>query len=379
MVFVFKKYLRAFLSQNNITTLMPAMTIKSSDRRILLIGSGLAGLTLAYFLTKKGATVSVVSSNKKPSSSAIAAGLFNPIVFKRYTQSWMADVILPFALSFYSEIEKLSGCQLVQQPSFYKIVANDLERNEIKKAQRREHYAKWCEEKISDFTLNGINANSFLKIKKAGWVDIPAYLKNITSILEEKIMFANQLLCYNELNITDTEVIYKNNSFSKVVFCEGAATLSNPFFNNLPFNLCKGEIIIIHSPGLKLKSILNKGIFIIPLGNDYYRVGATYIWNDLWESPTEQGIAELEEKLTGIINVPYVITEKIAGIRPTVKDRRPLLGSHPKYKNLFIFNGLGTKGVLLAPYWANELAENIIKNKPLDAEVDISRFANGIR
>jgi glycine/D-amino acid oxidase-like deaminating enzyme len=76
-----------------------------------------------------------------------------------------------------------------------------------------------------------------------------------------------------------------------------------------------------------------------------------------------------------MINCTYEICDQLAGIRPTVVDRRPLVGKHPKYNNLFVLNGLGTRGVMNAPFSADNLTRSIVYGEDIDKEIDISRFS----
>jgi glycine/D-amino acid oxidase-like deaminating enzyme len=161
-----------------------------------------------------------------------------------------------------------------------------------------------------------------------------------------------------------------------IIFCEGFQVQHNPFFNFIPFQPAKGEQLKIYSEALKLNVIINKNIFIIPVGNNEYQVGSTYIWHDETEQVTDFGKNEILGKLNKIILCDYKIIDEKAGIRPTIIDRRPVLGAHQIHKNMFIFNGLGTKGISLAPYFSKELLLHITENKPLDKEVDIARFCN---
>ena len=91
--------------------------------------------------------------------------------------------------------------------------------------------------------------------------------------------------------------------------------------------------------------------------------------------PTEEGKQELIDRIKEILNCDFEIVEHFAGVRPTVRDRRPLLGVHPKEPNLFILNGLGTRGVMLAPTLAKDLYDFIENGKPLEKAIDIKRYA----
>ena len=143
----------------------------------------------------------------------------------------------------------------------------------------------------------------------------------------------------------------------------------------------KGELLIIKAPNLNLDVVLKSSIFILPIGDDMFKVGATYNWDDKDDLPTEEGKKELIDNLKELIDCDFEIIKHFAGVRPTVKDRRPLVGSHHLYKNIHILNGLGTRGVMLGPWLAKSLFDNLENEIPLDTNMDIKRFdkRNSIR
>ena len=158
------------------------------------------------------------------------------------------------------------------------------------------------------------------------------------------------------------------------MFSEGYGIKQNPYFKDLPLNPAKGELVIIHAPKLKINFVLKAGVFLIPLGDDKYIVGATYEWSDLTNDISLKAKEELLTKLSKLINCPFEVVDQVAGIRPTVKDRRPLVGMHSMHKNLFVLNGLGTRGVMIGPYAARQLYEFIENKRPLEKDIDIVRF-----
>ena len=137
----------------------------------------------------------------------------------------------------------------------------------------------------------------------------------------------------------------------------------------------KGELLIIHAPNLNVDFLIKAAVFVLPLGNGYYKVGATFNWKDKTILTTDEGKQELTEKLDTFITVPYKIVQQLAGIRPTVKDRRPLVGAHPKYQNLAVLNGLGTRGVMIAPTAAKQLYNFLEKGIEVNYEYSIDRFS----
>jgi glycine/D-amino acid oxidase-like deaminating enzyme len=149
---------------------------------------------------------------------------------------------------------------------------------------------------------------------------------------------------------------------------------SNLFFNDLPLDGTKGELLIIKAPQLKLDVIVNTSVFILPLGNDLFKVGATYNWEDKTNTPTDEGKQELVDRINEILTCDFEIISHFAGVRPTVKDRKPLIGTHKIHRQLHVLNGLGTRGVMLAPAMAKDLFDYIESGKPLDRSIDIIRF-----
>ena len=177
-----------------------------------------------------------------------------------------------------------------------------------------------------------------------------------------------------DLSVQADHVSWNGLTFGKVIFCQGFMALENAFFNWLPFTPVKGQILNIAADASIQSHIINQGIFMLPVSDNQLRVGATYSWDPLDWEVTEEATAELKGKLDALLKVPYRIVSEQAGIRPSVKDRRPLVGMHPKYGNIGIFNGLGTKGVTLAPFFANELAEYLENGKELNPAVNIQRY-----
>jgi glycine/D-amino acid oxidase-like deaminating enzyme len=158
------------------------------------------------------------------------------------------------------------------------------------------------------------------------------------------------------------------------VFAEGFGIKRNPFFKHLPLNGTKGEMLTIKAPELKMDFILKSSVFIVPLGNDLYWIGATYEWEDKSHSITTKGKNQLTEKLKKIIACDFKVVDQVSGIRPTTKDRRPLVGSNPTYKNIYVLNGLGTRGVIMSPFVADQLFNHIENGERLDTEIDVARF-----
>lgn len=346
----------------------------------IIVGQGLAGSILALTLLKRGRSVIVIDDANPSTASKIAAGLFNPVVFKRLVKSWLADDLLPYMDMFYPEMEKLLGTEFYFSKRILKPFAEEQEKSLwLKKTE--ESIGKYLNATIYHEDLNGIVFNPFgiSEVMHAGNLNTIQFLTSSNDYLKGNDFFIEENFSYDQVELKENFVNYKNISADKIIFCEGFKTTENPFFKWLPFKLTKGETLTIKLPDehvIPFEVVINKAVFILPLGGNTYKVGATYEWADLSEKTTEKGRLDLSEKLQKVLKVPFEILCQQAGIRPTVSDRRPLIGLHPEHPQLAVFNGMGTKGVMLAPFFANQFANFLEHQVPLDKEVDITRFFN---
>lgn len=213
------------------------------------------------------------------------------------------------------------------------------------------------------------------EVLQTGFIDTAMLLESYHGYLASLDLLRKEAFSYNEMELFDDYIQYKEIKAKHIVFAEGFGMHNNPFFNNLPLDGTKGELFIIKASDLDLDVIVNTSVFILPLGNNLFKVGATYNWQDKTNIPSEEGKKELTERIKEIITCDFEIIEHFAGVRPTVNDRRPLLGSHSRHKNIHIINGLGTRGVMLGPAMAKDLFDYIEFEKPLDKTIDIKRYA----
>ena len=214
-------------------------------------------------------------------------------------------------------------------------------------------------------------------LKKSCYLDLSIFLKHSKNYFNNNKELITAEVNYDYFNFNNC--FYKSDefkiSFGKVVFCEGYKAQQNPFFKNLPFKLVKGEIMNIEHDALDLDVVLNKNGFLMPIGQNKFKVGATYEWNELNQEPSEKGKAQLLEKLTLIKEYDFKIIKHWAGVRPTTSDRRPLLGESTLQNNAYIFNGLGTKGVMIAPFYATQMVKFLFNETELDDEVSLKRIS----
>ncbi len=212
------------------------------------------------------------------------------------------------------------------------------------------------------------------EVRHAGYLDIPVFLTAAKRYFKEKGCFQEVSLSMNPSIKELEEAFDRSVSFTKVIDCRGNQSARSDWWSYLPFGLTKGEVLTLKCPDLNLDRTFNAGFFVLPLGNELYRVGATFSWKDKTADPTEAGKKELLEKFEKYFGNTYEIVDHKAGIRPTVQDRRPLMGKHPQEQDLYLFNGLGTKGVMLAPFLSLQFIDSIFGDGALSPEINIERF-----
>lgn len=334
------------------------------DKKYIIIGWGLAGATLAWQFHARRIPCTIFD-NLKNESSRVAAGMVNPIIFKRLTKGWRVDDLLPYAQLFYAEIEERLGIKLLSRRKIVRVFSSLEEQNNWASLEGDGRYDAFLNP-AQDIDVDQVHAPFGVgKVNSLGHLHVPEFLDASKEYLSNhQVTFVPEAFDHKMIGDSEDHFIY----------CEGHHITSNPFFGYIPMKPSHGDILTIKAPTLKYEDILNRNMFVLPLGNDHYKVGSTYNWELSEAIPSQKGKAELIERLNAFCNFDYEIVKHEAGIRPTVADRRPLLGTHFAKSNLHLFNGLGTKGVSIAPYFANQMIDYLVQGKELDPEVNISRF-----
>ncbi len=342
----------------------------------IIVGCGLAGIAFAETAINNGKKV-FVFDNASQNSSRIAGGLYNPVILKRFTEVWDAKNQLEVQDVFYKNIEAKLTIKLDYKIPLLRKLFSIEEQNNWYAASDKPNLASFLSTPLLFDAVNHINAAyGYGKVNQTGFVDTTSLITNYIEFLKAQNFYSSETFIHAQIEFNNDLLFYNNLQAKQIVFAEGFGMLLNPFFNILPLDGAKGEILLIKAANLKLDKIIKTSIFILPLGNDFYKVGATYNWIDKTQIPTQAAKEELVNELKNVINCDFEIIEHYAGIRPTVKDRKPMLGSHPKFKNVHLLNGLGTRGVMLAPSLAKILFEYIEFGNELPHYVDIKRFKN---
>jgi len=342
----------------------------------IIVGRGLASSVIAHTFHENNIAFKIIGNSNLSNCSKVAAGIWNPVVFKRLTKSWLANDIIPYLNKFYSACEQRVNKKLITQRAIIKPFIEEQEKKLwLNKASLE--LSAFLDDTIYDSNSSGLKnckiSNQFGLVKQSGNLNVAEFLKTTDLFFSEHLI--DETFDHSQLKINSDHVSYKNISAKNIIFCEGYLVKNNPYFKWIPLKPAKGETLVISAPELKLNEhILNKNGFLMSLSDGTFKLGATYEWVDLTEERTQKGSIELKSKLEQLINCNYTIVHHQAGVRPSSSDRRPIIGPHPKHNNVFIFNGLGTKGVMLAPYFAKKFVNFYLQKEALLTDVDVSRF-----
>jgi len=335
-------------------------------KKFLIIGGGLAGITLSHRLLNRNQQVTLIDDGLN-ASTKIAAGMVNPIVFRRTTLSWRATEFLAYSWDFYKALEKQLNTSFAEPLVIKRIFPTINEKEEWKKKQGLPNYEDHLL-KIDSFNEEqnvGIVRSGYFVHAEKFYIENQLYFEKIGVLQKET--FDDKLFSALELS-------YRGKKYDHVVFCCGYRVSETPFFQNCQVKPTKGQMLIIKHNELPQTASLHLKCFVFPLGEKNFRIGATYEWDDQTLHPTKEARVTLLDHLRHITITPPEIVSQPVGIRPTTMDRRPVLGSHPTYKTIHIFNGLGAKGYLLAPKMAEEMTAYLLDNVKISAEYCLTRY-----
>lgn len=340
--------------------------------KILLIGQGLAGSVMAMQLLERGVIIRVVGRSLPGAASPVAAGVFNPVTGRKPVETWLAPVLFPYLQEFYPALEKKLGSRFYFTLPNFRPLQTQEERNKAESWCRDPALAHWVslaepEEYVNPTLVNAPFGG--LIVKESGYVEVGVLVDSVRFHLEDRGLFEGGLVDEADLHPTPNGIEYDGEVYDKVIFCTGRwAGLAG-------LAPLKGEILRLEPEAPQiLEVVVNRAGYVAPRLDGTWWAGSTYQHLFEEEGPTASGSEDILSRIGRSILVPFEIKQHLAGIRPSVKDRRPLIGFTAGNPAIGHFNGLGTKGVSLAPYLAKLLCAHILEGLPLPEEVDVNRY-----
>ncbi|MDB5306425.1 MAG: bifunctional tRNA ((5)s(2)U34)-methyltransferase/FAD-dependent cmnm(5)s(2)U34 oxidoreductase [Gemmataceae bacterium] len=341
----------------------------------IVIGHGLAGAAVAWCLRWKGRRVLVIDREGPGSASRVAAGLITPITGRRLAKTWRLDDLFPAAAAFYRRVETATGARFFASRDMVRLFADDRERTEFEGRDDPTLRA------IINRSVPLVNISWFdashggFEMASAARLDVPRYLDaSREQFTADGSYLTAEIDPPSDLDLAPGGVVIPRFEVRAegVIFCQGLAARDDPWFPEVRFTPAKGEVLTIRVPGLGEDRVVHRGIWLAPLGGDVFRAGATYDRADLDPVPTRRGREEICTRLREFLRLPFEVIDHSAGVRPIVEGGKPILGIHPEYRQLTYLNGLGSKGALLAPFFATQLIDHTSAGRAIDPDVAFS-------
>lgn len=336
------------------------------NKNLCIVGAGIAGVTMAHTLHRAGYSIVLIDEPSLSSCSKVAAGLMNPFNFGSRIPLWKVEEVKHCYQELYSYCADILKIDILH------------ERFICKKITELEE-ALWYEKNLSKINSNEsfeiLLGNNEVILKGAAYLDFQKYLSASLSFFKSKKLFFLEKFEHENLIYSDNSFRYKDFIFDKIIFAEGWKVNDNKYFEYLPMQSVKGELLQFTSQkSLQKDTVLYSKEYMLPRADDTYSLGATYDRNVLNEKISDQGLKSLRSSLTSFEIKDYEIISHQAGIRPFALDRKAIVGMHPYFKNMYVLNGMGSKGAMYAPWLAQQLMHSIFSGHALDDKIDVKRF-----
>ncbi|WP_343701012.1 FAD-dependent oxidoreductase [Chitinophaga sp.] len=344
----------------------------------IIIGQGISGTVLSWQLVQAGQRVLVYDDGRPGTASRTAAGIINPVSGRRFELAWLYDIIYPEAERCYRAMEKELGITCFHERDIWSVWPS---------AQMQEAFEREVSAQPAGYMFRPaapryeglLHQPHGAGIIKGANVQLNHLLPAWRAWLQHRGLLREERFDISVLEMKEGSVQYKDASARAVIFCEGVESPANPYFTGLRFLPNKGEVLLVEIPGLNATDIIKKSITLVPQNGHTWWAGATFSWDYADALPGAAARASLENSLQQLLRIPYTVKDHIAAVRPSGMDRRPFVGMHPRFPQLGIFNGMGSKGCSLAPWAAGQFCRYLLQGEPLRPEIDIKRYFNALR
>ena len=327
--------------------------------QLTIVGQGLAGTCLAWRLWSRDKSFRLLHLGEGQSASAISAGLLTPVTGRSLNPSWRLSEFLGEARAFYRQVEGALGEKFFHEVPILRLFSSVEERRLYER--KREAVKPWTEAFLEAEDCPCQAPHGGVVWKGGGRLNTRRFLE------ASGIFFRDSGLLETE----EFDLVQAREAKEPTVMCTGAAGLGAGPFKFLPERRAKGEILTVRIPGQPEDRVLSRNGWMIPLGEGLFRVGSTYSWEDLTDARTTSGRLQIESLVRSFTDLSFETVEHVAGVRPIIRQSRPVIGSHPDNENLLIFNGLGSKGVLYGPGVAERLAAYLCEKVEIEEDLHI--------
>lgn len=322
---------------------------------VAIVGQGLAGTLLAWELERAGRDFLIFDAGLERATSRMAAGMVNPVTGRRMVKTWRVDELRPLAAAAYRSLGEALGVGAWREMRIRRWFRDETERRFFAERQARGELEPFIEASDAEGCW----------ITGAAQVDLAPLL----AAARKRWRAAGRL---KEERVDDPDDLSRRHEC--VVLCTGAAARRHPQLTHVPWAVAKGESLTLEISGLVPDVMVSRGHWLLPLAGGRAKVGATYEVGADDLTPTPAAREELERAAAQLTDRAYMVRDQEAGLRLTLPDKRPVAGRCPRSAGVGVATGLGSKGVLFAPWLARQWADHLATGAPFDPAVDVARF-----
>ena len=342
----------------------------------LIVGQGLAGTALAWALAERGRSFLSVDRDEPLTSSKVAAGLVTPVTGMRLNLNWRFGALHPEALAFYRDKERQLG-----RPFYFELP-------HVRLFKKQEEIALWEKRVASPEVRRHVNFDAAAPLvdeavftnplggfeqKDSGYLDTAAYLSASRAHFESIGAWERAEFLAADTQAAPDGIVWRGRRFSTLVLCQGWEAAQGAGFDWVPVQSALGTVFSL-SAAIREPRIINRGCWLLPRREGGFLAGPTYELKFADpRTPSEKAVRDLDQRLHALVRAPFEITGSQTAVRPIVRGCHALIGRHPSQPRVAFFNGLGSKGVLRAPFMARRLVEPLLDGAPLEAEYDLQR------
>jgi len=336
----------------------------------IIVGGGFAGFFLAHQLRNAGRSFMIFNGHQI-AGSHISAGVCNPVILKRFSTFWKSREQMDYLSTIFSEIQSYTGRNYLIDEPVARIFHDEAEKVQWRKNSQKEELEHFLDNDFIDLDSVDNPLQSGI-VKNSCRIDVEHFFKDLTQYFFDKNQLIYESFDYDSIDLCNST--YQDFQFKNIVFCEGIHTKANPYFDQIPVLPNKGHCLEVKISQNIDPYIIKKKHFLFSLSGDRFYYGGTYDRFDQTEGIDPEFVEELETGLKAFFKDNYIVTKVKSAFRATVDDRRPILGTHPEFSNLHIFNGLGARGVLNGSYFSKVMVDYLENHTSLDPEIDVKRF-----
>ncbi|MDG2123198.1 MAG: FAD-dependent oxidoreductase, partial [Verrucomicrobiales bacterium] len=290
------------------------------------------------------------------------------------TKSWRVDEFLPLATGFYKGVQKAAGARVWHEKKTVRVLKSEDEMMAWGEKRRDAGFAGYLSQPwiVPGGVSDGVNAGwGAFEMTGGGYVDLPVFLDVVRKVLGEDYR-AGEVRC-EDVDVTGSGVTWGGIKAKYLVFCQGFEGAKNRYFDWVPFRSAKGEVLEVAIDGYGDGRVINSGGWLLPLADGRFRAGSTYSWDPLDSVVTKAGRQRIVKNLRRLLVPEIAVVDQRAAVRPIINASKVLMGLHPTHGRIGFFNGLGSKGVLNGPYFAQQLAAHLVEGAPIEEEADLRK------